>query len=898
MLKDKAKKSIENMISESVKTIDLRLNTVILLVGPSGCGKSYFAENHLIPQLRAQESDKKRLNIQYISSDNTRRELLGEDSFHKMDNEMMYVSKQAFQLLYTKLRAVTSYPVNSDVVIVDTTGLAKEFRQDVIDIANENNYNVACIVFDFKNRDDYYTYVEEESLNKRVTSRHLEKMRKNTMRELNKRDFYLIEKVKDRDFSKLNFNIKDLKRYEEHVLPVSKNGEELEYTVIGDVHGCFTTFKALLEKLGFEINKDGYMTHENMRKRIVLVGDLIDKGPDSGAVIDFVHKNLSWFHYTIGNHENFVYKFITGQIPEKHIPDEVILNDYFEARLIFEKDEELKEKFIELIKDSKHFFIHRDFIVTHAPCENKHLAKLSGTSLKAQRSIRYPKDRDYENPVEHFKAVKDFFKFLRDDAEFNGPLHIFGHVTSKEVSNYKNKWNIDTGAYTGNKLSAITINPGGKPFITSVSAEESEKFDKPAFSFFQTLEEEKVVDIENDLSPKEYGRIKWAAKNKVNFISGTVSPSDKNEETNTLESLDEALKFFKDRKVEKVVIQPKYMGSRCNIYLHKDLEKSYATTRNGHLIDYVDMNPVFEQLHKRAQFRDMFDNQNVEIIMLDSELMPWSALGKRMIENDFVSVEKALTSEIEFLKENGFEEALMDLYNGPYKESKYEEIYAESSKKEIAKALGSTNARTFSNLKDYMKRHIPLSEMEKGAKVYSRQLELYGQDSEIHAKPFSLLKLVYVDGSEKLFFDDNNEDIYKTVSDDNFITIDLSSEKGWELAREFYQEVTEKEEMEGVMVKPYKVFVEGLPPCLKVRNPRYLTIVFGYDYRFHFKHEKLIKRKRIRRKLKTSIKEWAIGKRLLEVPYREISLENDEYTQSFAKMIFEEKVEKTLDPRL
>ena len=91
--------------------------------------------------------------------------------------------------------------------------------------------------------------------------------------------------------------------------------------------------------------------------------------------------------------------------------------------------------------------------------KNKHIAKIGGTSFKAQRSVRYPKDRDHKTPVEHFLALKEFCKFVRDEAEFNGPLHIFGHVSSKEVSSYKNNWNIDTGAYTGNKLSAITKTP-------------------------------------------------------------------------------------------------------------------------------------------------------------------------------------------------------------------------------------------------------------------------------------------------------------------------------------------------------------------------------------------------------------------------------------------------------
>lgn len=57
--------------------------------------------------------------------------------------------------------------------------------------------------------------------------------------------------------------------------------------IIGDVHGAYNTLKALMSKLP----KDD----------IVFVGDLIDRGPDSKKVVDFVKENK--FACVLGNHE-------------------------------------------------------------------------------------------------------------------------------------------------------------------------------------------------------------------------------------------------------------------------------------------------------------------------------------------------------------------------------------------------------------------------------------------------------------------------------------------------------------------------------------------------------------------------------------------------------------------
>ncbi len=113
-----------------------QVHTIYLTVGPTNCGKTTLIKNYLIPQLKSTS-----LNIQYISSDNIRRELLGHN-YDKYNPQMLEVSVQTFDILYQKIKLVTNYPINAEFVFVDTTGLTEKFRDRIREIAIENHYHI------------------------------------------------------------------------------------------------------------------------------------------------------------------------------------------------------------------------------------------------------------------------------------------------------------------------------------------------------------------------------------------------------------------------------------------------------------------------------------------------------------------------------------------------------------------------------------------------------------------------------------------------------------------------------------------------------------------------------------------------------------------------------------
>ncbi|MDR2475290.1 MAG: hypothetical protein LBD45_05480, partial [Bacteroidales bacterium] len=116
-------------------------------------------------------------------------------------------------------------------------------------------------------------------------------------------------------------------------------------------------------------------------------------------------------------------------------------------------------------------------------------------------------------------------------------------------------------------------------------------------------------------------RIDWFCENKVNAFSPTISPAPKSLERNEIESIYEAVRYFQENGVQEIVVQRKYMGSYCDIYLTKNLDETYFVSRNGHRINHIDLEAAKEScraLHNR------FDWNELATVIIQSELMPWS----------------------------------------------------------------------------------------------------------------------------------------------------------------------------------------------------------------------------------------------------------------------------------
>lgn len=123
--------------------------------------------------------------------------------------------------------------------------------------------------------------------------------------------------------------------------------------VIGDIHGCKRTFAKLLKKVKFSTEDTLY-----------ILGDMIDRGPDSKGVLKRVIKLRNSGYKIIairGNHEQMLLDVIENEPENLH--SFLIIQ---KSTSLLNKKGELKAKFLEFLKACPYYVKTGNFILAHA----------------------------------------------------------------------------------------------------------------------------------------------------------------------------------------------------------------------------------------------------------------------------------------------------------------------------------------------------------------------------------------------------------------------------------------------------------------------------------------------------------------------------------------------------
>lgn len=854
--------------------MNVPLKSIIMMIGPSGCGKSTFIKNQLVPKLLAQVPN---ANIQVLSSDAYRQEILGK-SLDKHDPLMSYASDGAFKMMMTKLDAVTTFPVVADFVILDATFLSEKSREQFIDKAKACHYLLVGFCFDFSNRDDYFEGVSPASSH--IVNAHLKRFKTETLAEIHRKDFAYFHKVKSKNHE-LSITPDD-----SYGLGVNAQVPKFsQYFIVGDIHGCLSEFKNLLTTAGFTIEDDIIKGHDDTF--IILVGDLVDRGNEINELMAFLTLNKSRFKTVIGNHDHALQRFIKNNVNDKATNERSA--KHFDA--FAQMTDASKAQFTEIMNSSSYALLHDHFVVTHAPCANVNIGKYDYSSIRNQNNCAYGWRNEVDSDEAFVESIKKSIHWIFDESKKYDPFHFFGHIACKEATVFGNKVFMDTGCVYGNRLSGVFFNVHTKrltfkwvqsPYINTKGGDIVDfSLVRKSKQSFENLDFEDKMDVVRH------------ARNKVNFISGTMSPGGANLEHRTLEDMREAFEYFKSKKIDKLMVQKKYMGSRANMYLFpKDIDKSYMTSRNGFVIRKIDLKPTYQKMLDLLP-KDLIKD-DTHLVIIDGELMPWSAMGRGLIDSHFATVGIGAASESDLLAETGFEAALADM-NALFENSLFKDLKNQFKKDELIKTMGEGRYRLMSSFDGF--KWIPLEMQSEHIKIYNKQLDLYGTEGELEFKGFAILKQVMDNGSERTWFEEKQDTVFTTVSKDEFLVVE-NTDEGLAIAKTWF-EARVAEGIEGVVLKPYEhAYNHGVAPYMKVRNPNYLTIIYGYDYLIEPKFTRMLEKKQVANKIKTSIKEYEIGKKMLEIPYSAISESNVAYLDLVAQMVVEEKHEKNLDPRL
>ena len=215
---------------------------------------------------------------------------------------------------------------------------------------------------------------------------------------------------------------------------------------VGDVHGRLDLLDALLRDIVAD-----HQSRAPARGLVVLVGDLIDRGPDSAGVIDrlrrFDEAGLKVVGIA-GNHEEVLLTILSGD-PEpiegwlRFGGTETLRSYGADPEAIAALPPETAQRRItELIPTEHRFFLEElgdslrfgDYLFVHAGIRPG--VPLDQQSLRDLRWIREP--------------------FLSDTRD-HGVIVVHGHTIRDQVEEVGSRIGIDTGAYASGRLTALAI---------------------------------------------------------------------------------------------------------------------------------------------------------------------------------------------------------------------------------------------------------------------------------------------------------------------------------------------------------------------------------------------------------------------------------------------------------
>lgn len=230
--------------------------------------------------------------------------------------------------------------------------------------------------------------------------------------------------------------------------------------VIGDVHGCLEELDELLRTVQFTRHRD----------RLVFVGDLIDRGPDSRGVVRRARELGATC--VQGNHEE---KYLRFRQREREVrtgvrrENKMVFSD--EKRALFAAFDDADWAYLEAMPLT--FDLDEDFTVVHGGFE----AGLPGDQQRADKIVRLVYIGDDGMMAKHrgdFRQRPD--KSRRWAEAWTNGCVVYGHAVFSFTDPTIDRvgpvmhWGIDTGCYAGGRLTAWVREDDRSPVIVQVPA--------------------------------------------------------------------------------------------------------------------------------------------------------------------------------------------------------------------------------------------------------------------------------------------------------------------------------------------------------------------------------------------------------------------------------------------
>jgi polynucleotide kinase-phosphatase len=592
---------------------------LVVLVGVSGSGKSTLARRHFAPS-------------RVLSSDQFRA-MLADD-----ENDQS-VTAEAFEALhYIAGKRLAA----GRLTVVDATNVQQHARAALVAVARAHDVLPVAIVLDVP---ESLCWERTEARADRDFGRNVIRRQHQALRRslggLQREGFRGVHVLTGADDLEIGYERLHNDR-RDHTGP---------FDIIGDVHGCHTELVELLTRLGYGVRDDG--AEHPAGRTAVFVGDLVDRGPASPAVLRLVMGMVAagTALCVAGNHEEKLLRRLRGRkVRVSHGLAETLAQ--LEAAPTEQRDR--VEPFLSSL--ISHYVLDGGrLVVAHAGCKEAYQGRASGrvrafclygdTTGETDEyglPVRYPWAQDYRG-----RAVV-----------------VYGHTPVERTEWVNNTICVDTGCVFGGALTALRYPerqlvsvPAHREYYAPVRPLKSARpATNPDALTLAELTGRRVIDT-------GYGRVTVEAENAaaalevmsrfaidprwLRWLPPTMAPASTSDVDGYLEHPATALADYAKAGVTEVVCQEKHMGSRAVVLVCRTPSAASNAfglagdgavwTRTGRPF-FPDTGPLLARVRAAVDGAGLWDDLGTDWLMLDAEIMPWSAKAHGLIRDQYAPV--------------------------------------------------------------------------------------------------------------------------------------------------------------------------------------------------------------------------------------------------------------------
>src|SRR5579872_6926010 len=817
--------------------------SLVVLIGASGSGKSTFARKHFLP-------------TEVISSDYCRA-LVSDD-----ENDLA-ATNDAFEVLHF---IAAKRLAAGRLTVIDATNVKPEDRKGLVDLARQFHCLPVAIVLNVSEkvcqaRNQVRT---DRKLGAHVAHRQLQSLRR-SIRGLDREGFRHVLVLTSPEEA----DAVELKR---DLLYNNKKTESGPFDIIGDIHGCYDELIELLTALGYTIQPDANFAAGPLSitppagRKVVFLGDLVDRGPNSPGVLRLVMKMVAagQAYCVPGNHDIKLLRKLRGR-------DVQLTHGIAETLSQLEKEPPEFRSQVSTFLDglvSHYVFDGGRLVVAHAGMKEEMQGRGSG------------KVRDFALFGETTGEVDEFGLQVRYNwaADYRGsPTVVYGHTPIPEPEWLNRTINIDTGCVFGGKLTTLrypekeivsvpaahTYYEPVKPLLAApaapaISAQQSHDHlldlaDVIGKRFITTrLHSNITIPQENAMAALEV-MSRFAANPKwIIYLPPTMSPTETSHEPGLLEHPVEAFAYYRHEGIPAVICEEKHMGSRAVVILCRDenvARKRFGVvgegigvcyTRTGRrFFDSTDLETQFlHRIREAADHSNLWATLQTDWFCLDAELMPWSAKAQELLRRQYAAVGSSAGA--------AYREALNGLNRAAPQDSEIAALRDRVRERSALAALFVDSYRRYcwpvQSLADL--KLAPFHLLASEGHVHT------DRDHQWHMETLAQLCAAAPD----LLLQTTNR------------KVDLVDNESQKRAIDWWTVHTERGG-EGMVVKPLRFIEKGrrgiVQPGVKCRGREYLRIIYGPEYTLP-EHLDRLRSRGLGRKRSLALREFALGVESLE----------------------------------